>query len=466
MTITSYGAAGGVTGSKHLIATGRATVLLDCGIFQGPGSQGRNRDIPFPPTSVDAVVISHAHTDHTAMLPVLVREGFAGRVFATAATRDVMRHILTDSAMIAMEDAAYKRRHAIGDAEDWEPTMTPRDVTRAMERVDVLPYARDNDAWHEIADGVTLKFYDAGHILGSSVIVLRLRGDDGERTLCFSGDLGARHVPILRDPEVPREPCTTLLCETTYGDQAHPSFDGAIDALADAVTRGVARGAKIIVPAFSLGRTQLLVYLLHKLVNAGRIPSVPIVIDSPLATELTEVFEQYRDTFDAQSREDFPSTSTSPLTFHELRSTHSIEESKALNDVAGPIVIISASGMMTNGRIVHHLRHNIADATAMILITGYQAEGTTGRAILDGAPQVELHGETYPVRAEVVHFEAFSAHADQGQLLAWAGAIPGIRHAILVHGEQTPRSTFANVLAAAHPDWRIDAPGEGDTLPL
>lgn len=478
MTITCYGAAGGVTGSRHLVDTGRSRVLLDCGIFQGPGGGGRNRTLPFAARDMDAVVISHAHADHTAMLPILVREGFRGRVYATPATRDIMRHILRDAAMIAAEDAAYRKSHRIGPAETWKPTMTVADVERAMERVDAIPYARDDGGkQHEIADGVTLTFSDAGHILGSAIAVLTLDGSDGaRRTLCFSGDLGAPNVPILRDPEVPAGPCDILLCETTYGDRTHPSFTGATDALADAIARGAARGGKIIVPAFSLGRTQLLVYLLHKLADAGRIPRIPIIVDSPLATEITEVFRAHGDAFDAETRRDFPAgmphgrvegvdrdghPTHVPLAFAQLRYLRTIEESKALNAADGPMVIISASGMMTSGRVVHHLRHTISDPRTLVLITGFQAEGTPGRAILDGAPEVELHGETFPVRAEVVSFEAFSAHADQGQLLAWAGAIPGVRHAILVHGEPMARSTFAAALTTAHPAWRIDQPTEG-----
>ncbi|MDO8425467.1 MAG: MBL fold metallo-hydrolase [bacterium] len=461
MTLTCYGAAGGVTGSKHLVTTERATVLLDCGMFQGPDADGRNRTLPFSPRDVDAVVISHAHADHTGMLPVLVRDGFRGRVYATAATRDIMRLILLDAAMIAAEDALFRKRRALGDPEDWKPTMTPEDVERAMERVDAIPYAHESNAWHDIADGIALKCYDAGHILGSAVPVLRLSPD---HTLCFSGDLGAADVPILRNPEVPLEPCDVLLCETTYGDRAHPSFPGATDALADAVSRGAARGGTIVIPAFSLGRTQLLIYLLHQLADAGRIPRIPIVVDSPLASELTTVYAQYRDAYDAESRSDFPGAQHVPLAFENLRFTHTRDESKALNSASGPMVIISASGMMTNGRIVHHLRHTIADPRNMVLITGFQAKGTTGRRIQDGAKEVTLHGESYPVRAEVVAFDAFSAHADQPQLLAWADRVPGVRHAVLVHGEDDARAAFAAQLAERHPAWRVDRPLEGQPI--
>lgn len=478
MILTPHGAAGGVTGSKHLLDTGSARVLLDCGIVQGRGSDEKNRTLPFDARTVDAVVVSHAHADHTAMLPVLVREGFHGAIYASEATRDVMRLILGDAAHIAAEEAVKRRQRGNGTPAAWEPPFTTADVTRVIERVVVLPYARQQNGWHDIARGVRVKLYDAGHILGSSVVVLQCAAPSAlinhktgapmraARTLCFSGDLGLTGAPMLRDPEVPVELCDVLLMEATYGNATHEPFDAATAKLADAMRRGHARGGIVLVPAFSLGRTQLLLYLMHRLMDRGEVPRVPVVVDSPLATDLTSVYERHAKDFDRESSADFPGDDHDPLAFQPLAFARTMEESKALNDRHGPLVIISASGMMTNGRIVHHLRHRLDDPKNLVLITGFQAEGTTGRLLQEGARTVEIHGERVPVEAEVIAFDAFSAHADAPQLRGWAARVPGVRHAILVHGENGPRAALAAALAAEHPTWRIDQPQEGEAIAL
>lgn len=484
MTLTCYGAAGGVTGSKYLLDTSTARVLLDCGIVQGPGSGGKNHALPFAAGDVDAVVVSHAHADHTGMLPVLVRAGYRGSIYATEATRDVMRLILEDAAHIAAEEAAMRKKKQIGDPASWEPPYTLADVTRVMERVTVLPYARQHNGWHDIAPGVRCKLYDAGHILGSSIVVIDLSpssrggagggGTDNRKSeindrkfrFCFSGDLGPTGAPMLRDPEVPDEACDVLLMEATYGNETHEPFDAAIAKLADAMRRGFERGGVVLVPAFSLGRTQLLLYLLHRLMDRGEIPRMPIVVDSPLATDLTQVYERYAPDFDRETAADFPSDGHDPLRFQPLSFARTTEDSKALNDRRGPFAIISASGMMTNGRIVHHLRHRLDDPKNLVLITGFQAEGTTGRLLQDGVREVEILDERIPVNAEVIAFDAFSAHADAPQLAAWAARIPGVRHAILVHAEPDARSAFAAALARAHPNWKIDQPTEGEEIAL
>ncbi|MFH1430444.1 MAG: MBL fold metallo-hydrolase [Candidatus Uhrbacteria bacterium] len=462
MTITPYGAAGGVTGTKHLIETDSARILLDCGMFQGPHAHERNRTLPIDPKSIDAVVVSHAHADHTGMLPQLVRGGFRGRIFMTPSTRDLTEHLLLDAASIEMHDAARRRAHRIGDPASWEPRMTTQDVPPVFAHVDTIPYARRDAKWHPILPGISCKFYDAGHILGSAIPVLDF--DNGAQRIAFSGDLGQTGVPILHDPEVPTESIATLICESTYGDRIHEPFEAAVDALATVVRRVAARGGKIVIPAFSLGRTQLLVYLLHLLSDRGTIPRLRIVVDSPLAGELTEVFMRHRDDYDAETWEDFPGADQVPLAFRNLTYTRSADESRALNGAHGPMIIISASGMMTAGRVIHHLKHTIGDERNCILVTGFQAEGTTGRMITDGAPEVELFGEPHTVRAEVVTFDAFSAHADAPQLCAWAGAIQGIERVILVHGEPPARHALAETLRADHPSWKIDEPDEGEAI--
>lgn len=455
MQITCYGAAGGVTGSKHLVNTGKTRILLDCGMFQGPPEvQAKNRDFLFDPTSVDAVVLSHAHADHSGMLPLLVKRGFRGPIYATQPTRDIAEQILLDSAHIAEQDA-------VG-----EPLFTRKDIPAVIERFVEVTYARRRNGWHDIGAGVRLKLYDAGHILGSAVPVLEVDVGPRPHRIAFSGDLGAPGVPLLYDPEVPADPIDTVLVESTYGDTIHPSFGEAIARLAETVKAVAARNGKLIIPAFSLGRTQLLVYLLHKLRVAGEIPRIPVVVDSPLATRITEIFERHRQEYDANTWSDFSGPQNSPLAYPDLTYTRSAEESQAINRLPGPLIVISASGMMTGGRVVHHLRHTIVDPRNAILVVGYQAEGTTGRTILDGAKEVKLHDGVYPVRAEVIAFDEFSAHADRDQILAWLGQFQGLRHAIVVHGEPAAADTLRDHITRAHPDWRVDRPNEGDVIEL
>lgn len=455
MQITFHGAAGGVTGSKHLIDTGSARILLDCGMFQGPPEvQAKNSGFLFDPKSVDAVVLSHAHADHCGSLPLLVKRGFKGPIYATRPTRDVAEQILLDAAHIAEQDA------------DGEPPYTRRDIPAVVERFVEVPYERRNGGWHDIGTGVRLKFYDAGHILGSAVPVLEVAQPKRPHRIAFSGDLGSPGMPLLYDPDVPADPIDTVLVESTYGDRTHPSFGEAVARLAETVKAVATRRGKLIIPAFSLGRTQLLVYLLHKLRLQNEIPAIPVYVDSPLATTITEIFERHRNEYDAHTWSDFPGPQDSPLAYPNLTYTRGAEESQAINQHPGPLIVISASGMMTGGRVIHHLRHTITDPRNAILIVGYQADGTTGRSLRDGAKEVKLHDGVYPVRAEVIAFDEFSAHADQGQLLAWLGQFHGLSHAIVVHGEPAAADALRDHIAAAHPDWRVDRPNEGETIEL
>lgn len=455
MRVTCYGAAGGVTGSKHLVDTGVTRILLDCGMFQGPPEvQAKNRGFPFDPKSVDAVVLSHAHADHCGSLPLLVKRGFSGPIYATRSTRDVAEQILLDSAHIAEQDT------------DGEPLFTRKDIPAVVERFVEVPYERRNGRWHNIGTGVRLKLYDAGHILGSTVPVLEVAQPKRPHRIAFSGDLGSPGMPLLYDPDVPADPIDTVLIESTYGDRIHPSFGEAVARLAETVKAVAARKGKLIIPAFSLGRTQLLVYLLHKLRLQREIPHLPVYVDSPLATTITKIFERHRNEYDAHTWSDFSGPQDSPLAYPDLTYTRGAEESQAINQRPGPLVIISASGMMTGGRVIHHLRHTITDPRNAILIVGYQAEGTTGRALRDGATEVKLHDGVYPVRAEVIAFDEFSAHADRDQLLAWLGQFQGLTHAIVVHGEPAAADALRDHITRAHPDWRVNRPNEGDAIEL
>lgn len=458
-TITFYGAAGGVTGSKHLLEVADKKILLDCGTFQGlPDIRSRNRGFPFAPDAIDAVILSHAHIDHCGMLPLLVRRGFTGPIYTTPATRDLMQFMLKDSAKIEEQDADYRARHHIGAPDERVPLFTSDDIPSVINQTVAVPYVREVVDWHEVIPNVQLKFYDAGHILGSAVTVLQLPGG----TLAYTGDMGPANLPLLRDPEVPQEEVNTLLMESTYGGREHDSMETALDELARAITAVCERGGKMIVPAFSLGRTQSFVYLIHKLVDEGKIPRFPIYVDSPLATNITDVYQAHWHDYDEETVRDFGEKHP-PLAFRNLTYTRSVEESKALNAAQGPLMIISASGMMTAGRVVHHLRHSIADVNNALFITGYQAQGTLGRRILEGAKRVELYGNWFNVKATVYTFNEFSAHADSRQLIAYATRLSGLKRIALVHGEQSQADTLANSLQEAG-KWEVLRPNEGDTF--
>ncbi len=466
-TVTFYGGAGGVTGSKHLLEIAGKRILLDCGTFQGlPDVRERNRSVPFPPESIDHVVLSHAHIDHCGMLPLLVKRGFTGSIFATEATKDVARLMLKDMAKIELQDAEYRRRKKIGPPDEREPLFDVADVADVMDKIVALPYVRHNDEWQTIEKGIKVKLYDAGHILGSAVIVLEIEKGDGVKRVAFTGDLGPPNMPLLFNPQVPREEIDTLLLESTYGSRVHKSMAGTEDSLVNNIKTVFNRGGRMIMPAFSLGRTQGIVYLLHKLTDEGRIPRFPIYVDSPLATRLTEIYRKHRREYDDSSWEDFRGPQDKPLDFKNLIYTRSVEESKQLNNMAGPFMIISASGMMSYGRVVHHLRQYISDKNNAIFVTGYQARGTLGRRILDGVKWVEIFRDRLKVRADVFLHNELSAHADRNQLQDYAEGIKGLKKVFLVHGEPHQADDLKEQLRVAHPEWEVERPDEGDSLEL
>lgn len=463
MTITFYGGAGGVTGSKHLLEVGDKKILFDCGTFQGlPDVRERNREFPFPPDEIDAVILSHAHIDHCGMLPLLVKRGFAGPVYSTPATRDVAELMLDDAAGIEEQDAEYRQRHHVGAYEDRVPLFTRKDIPAVMDRFETVDYVRHGGSFQEVVPDVHVKFYDAGHILGSAISVVKAGGI----CIAYSGDVGAPGTPLLFDPQVPGEEISTLLLESTYGDRRHEPLSTAVDRLADTINKVCDRQGKMIVPAFSLGRTQVLVYVIHKLVDEGRIPRFPIFVDSPLATNLTDVYRNHEHDYDTETWADFVGDDHKPLSFRNLTYTRSVQESKALNSQKGPFMVISASGMMTAGRVVHHLRHSISDSRNSIFITGYQAEGTLGRRLLEGASKASLYGDSFPVKAEIELFNEFSAHADRTDLEKLASGIKGVKKVVLVHGEPIQADEFKDELTKNHPDWEVERPGEGDVVEI
>lgn len=467
-SITFFGGAQSVTGSKHLVEVAGKKILLDCGSFQGlSDTRARNREFSFSPQEVDAVVLSHAHLDHCGMLPLLVKRGFAGNIFSTLATKEVTAYILQDSAGIEEQDTFYKKKHNIGTHDEQEPLFTTKDVETTMERFVPVPYARNIDqGWTEILPGISIKLYDAGHILGSSIIVLRYEQAGEARHIAYTGDVGPLGVPMLHDPEVPSETIHTLLMESTYGKRTHLPIELAEERLATAIHSVCKRGGIMVVPAFSLGRTQMLVYTIHKLLDEGRIPNFPIFVDSPLATDITNLYKSYTKEYDEETRIDFTNEGKLPLAFSNLKYIQEAEESKRLNGKEGPFMIISASGMMTAGRVVHHLRNTISNKKNAVFITGYQAIGTTGRKILEGAKQVELHGTFVPVHAEVLLFNEFSAHADGQQLTEFAAKIEGLSTIALVHGEDKEVEALQERLLAKNPNWNVVNPAEGDSISI
>lgn len=449
MQVEFVGAAGGnVTGSRHLVHTERARILLDCGLFQGRRSETieRNRDLGFRARDIDLMVLSHAHIDHSGALPRLYRQGFRGSIYCTPATRDLCAAMLEDSAEIQAQDAAYINRKIEKNGADMkpvEPLYEQKDVVGTLELMVGVPYHRAQ----EIAEGVTLTYYDAGHVLGSAMVALDVDVVGERRRLVFSGDLGRRNMPILRDPEIPPG-AWCLIMESTYGDRLHDPIERMEDELHAVITRTVARGGKVIVPSFALERAQEVIYALKRLKDQGRLPNVPVYVDSPLTVKLTDVFRIHPDCFDGEARKILVE-GDSPFDFDGLRYVSSVEDSKAIDRRDDPCVVISASGMCEFGRVVHHLVAAIENRKNTVLIVGYQAQHTLGRRLVEQRPRVRIFGVERERRAEVVVLNGFSAHADQGDLLAYAEAVREagpLRHVALVHGEDQPRNTLKALL--------------------
>ncbi|HEX6535727.1 MAG TPA: MBL fold metallo-hydrolase [Gemmatimonadaceae bacterium] len=444
MELTFIGAAREVTGSCHLVHVGGRTIALDCGLFQGRRAEAdeKNRVLPVEPGALDAVILSHAHIDHAGRLPFLAACGYSRTIWATAATRDLAAVMLADSAHIQESDAEFlERRHR----KPVPPLYTMRDAARVSDLMVGVPYARTFD----VVPGVRATFVDAGHILGSASVILDCAENGEHRRLVFSGDIGRRGLPIIRDP-VPPTGAEVLIMESTYGNRDHAPITDSRDQLARIVRETARRGGRILVPAFAVGRTQEIVYDLHILRRADEIPSLPIVIDSPLAIDATAVFQMHPEIFD--STEDMVRAVGELFHFPLVRYTRTVEESKALNQDTGPMVIIAASGMAENGRILHHLAHGASDPRNTILIVGFQAEHTLGRRIVERRDTIKVFGEEIPLRAHVEVLDGYSAHAGHSELLEWVqrvhAASPALRQVHLVHGEPDAQDAFAADLGA------------------
>ncbi|MFA4873370.1 MAG: MBL fold metallo-hydrolase [Patescibacteria group bacterium] len=483
MRITFYGGAGGVTGSKHLVEMGGLKILLDCGFFQGHRKEARelNMKLPFDPVSIDAVVLSHAHLDHCGMLPMMAKGGFKGNVYATAGTRDVAEWIMKDAAHVQMQDAEHLRRQKSVGSALAEPFYTFDDIEEVLSRFIEVPYVRNMGEWFEMqgsvggrqtpsSDGVSrtdvrLKFYDAGHILGSAVTVLEAPVDrTRNECLVYTGDLGRRGAPLIPDPEYVHESADVLLLESTYGDRVHADFARAKERLKLIILETLAKQGKLIVPAFALGRTQELLYLLHRLTDEKEIPRIPIFVDSPLADRITEVYKNHTDDFDNETWDEFGARGDEPLVFRNLTLVKTVEESKQLNDMPGPFLVIAGSGMCEHGRIQHHLTRAISDPRNTVLITGFQAVDTLGRRLVEGERRVRIYDGFYDVRARIEKLNELSAHADRDELLDYAEHVKGVKNIFLVHGEHAQATGLKTLLEERRKEWKVLIPERGEMV--
>jgi metallo-beta-lactamase family protein len=456
------GAAQEVTGSMHLVECAAGRLLIDCGMYQGRREDARRRNAHLPAAAVgaDAVVLTHAHIDHSGSLPTLVKSGFRGKIFTTTATRDLAGYLLRDSARIQVQDAEYLNRK-FGDDPGWQqvqPTYDEDDAVAAIARFAGVGY----DQPFAPLPGVQARLIEAGHILGSAQVVLDIPDGTSLRRLVFSGDLGRRNLPILRDP-APVDRADYVFMESTYGDRVHAPVAEMEDELAQVVNDAVAKRGKVLVPAFAVGRTQEVVYALHKLYRAGRIPEVPIFVDSPLGMNVTEVFKQHPECYDAETLA-FVEEHGSPFTFSTLRYVESREESMRLNGLQEPAIIVASSGMCEAGRILHHLKNGVESDRNTILIVGFQAQHTLGRRLVERRPRVRILGVERDLYARVVVMNGFSAHADKTDLEAYARGVQGARRVFLVHGEPEQQEPLQRLLRSA--GLAADNPKLGDEAAL
>jgi len=453
MHLQFQGAARTVTGSMHILSVGGKTLLLDCGIFHGRRDEAWNRNskFPFDPPSIDAVVLSHAHIDHSGNLPGLVRQGFRGPIYSTSATQSLCTVMLRDSAYIQERDAEFiSKRHREKGLPPVEPLYNEQDVDETVPLFQGREYGKN----FEIQEGVECRFEDAGHILGSAAVAFTLREGSRVVRLAFTGDLGRPNLPILRDPVFigPPEGTDYLICESTYGGRFHSPVEEMEDQLLEPILRTYDRRGKIIIPAFSVGRTQEIVYLLHKMSSAGKIDHMPVFVDSPLSVNVTDVFRKHPECFDQEALAMInASVSSDPFGFERLKYVRTLEESKQLNDQPGPCIIIAASGMCEAGRIVHHLANGVGNPNNMVMIVGYQAENTLGKKLVMREPVVNILGEPHEVRSEVVVLNAFSAHADQNEILGYVQGFNAHRpkSIFLVHGDPDQEEKLAERLEGA-----------------
>jgi metallo-beta-lactamase family protein len=463
MNIQFLGAARTVTGSMHLVSVNGKKILLDCGLFQGRREEAyeKNRNFPFEISKIDAVILSHAHIDHAGNLPNLVKSGYRGPIYATSATRDLCNIMLYDSAYLQERDIEYvNKRHQRKHEPPVHQLYDVMDVTNTMVQFISINYEQTV----QVTDGVILKFLDAGHILGSAVTILEVEENGTRRRIGFTGDLGRKNAPIIRDPQ-PIGSVDVLITESTYGGKVHDPVTGMKDSLVNVIQRTSDRGGKVIIPSFSVGRTQEIVYLLSELFDEGRLPVVPIYVDSPLAVNASDIFRMHTECFDQETLAHLHAHED-PFGFNRLTYVRSVDESKKLNTMHSPCVIISASGMCEGGRVVHHLANNIENPKNTILIVGYQAEHTLGKRIVEKQPDVSIFGEVHPLNADVVVLNSFSAHAGQDELVEYIQATDPsqLKKLFLVHGELQAIEKLSAKLKETGARENIYIPVTGETI--
>lgn len=459
-TITFHGAAGTVTGSKYLIKAGGRQILLEAGLFQGLKElRLRNwAEPPFDAAAIDAVVLSHAHIDHSGYLPILVRNGFHGKVFCSPGTEDLLTILLPDAARLQEEEANFANQQGYSKHKPALPLFTEDDATAVLRRIEPEPYGE----WFQVNAPVRACFHHAGHILGASIVELEISRTGGIHKLVFSGDLGRWNRPILRDPEVLTE-ADTIMIESTYGDREHP--EGGAELLARMITEIYEKKSALVIPSFAVDRAQEILYVIRGLEEAGKIPVVPVYLDSPMAINATAIYGRHPEDHDVEMTK-LMYRDGSPLATKKFAIARSQAESIHLNKIKGPIVILSASGMATGGRVLHHLERRLPDPDNVVLFAGFQAKGTRGRLLEEGASTMKIHGNEVPVKAKVERLEGFSAHADQKEILKWLSAFkrpPSMVY--VVHGEPESASVLAGQIRERL-KWNVHIAGDGETREL
>jgi metallo-beta-lactamase family protein len=463
--LTFLGAAGTVTGSKYLVEANGKRLLVDCGIFQGSSelSERNYKPLPIDPKTIDYVVLTHAHLDHTGWLPALAKAGFRGPIYANAATIELTTLLLKDSAHLQEEDALHSQKHRDDRHPEPPPLYTSEDIDPTLKLMKQVP----RNAPFDVSPEFHFASYDAGHILGSSSLELTITENGKKTVVVFSGDIGRYGEPILKDPVTPPSNADVLLCESTYGDRDHQTGDAA-ELLAGVVNRVAKRGGSIVIPAFAIGRTQTFMYYLRELEDQQRIPRLPVYVDSPMALSATDLYLRHREDHDLEfSRvESGNGGKGDPLNVHQFHLTRTAEESKAINKVKTPCIIVSASGMVSGGRVLHHLALRLPDSRNTVILAGFQAQGTRGRALQEGAKTLRLYGQEVAVNAEIVEMGQFSAHAGKSELLRWLAGLPAPpRQTYLVHGEPAAAQSLQATIQEKF-KWKVAVARYLDTVDL
>lgn len=463
MQLTFCGAARNVTGSCYLLEAAGRRVLVDCGLFQERGLKDRNWEaFPFDPAGIDAVILTHAHIDHSGRLPLLAKQGFVGPIYTTPAGVDLTELLLLDSAHIQEEDARYKTKRHRREGRELPPTEPLYETAHAKQAVALLRRVKYHRSI-EVVPGITAVWNDAGHILGSGHVLVTVKQGTAATRVLFSGDIGMAPRPILKDPE-PFAEADVLICESTYGNRLHETREFAVQKLRDVVNETMAKEGNVVIPAFAVGRTQTILYYLAALMKAGEIDEVTTFVDSPMAIRATEILRRHPDCYDEEARAVL-AAGGDPIGFEPLHFTSTTSASKAINRIKGGCIIVSASGMCTAGRIKHHLQHNITRPNSTILFCGFQAVGTLGRQILERPDEVRIHGEMHRVRARIEAIGGLSGHADRNGLLNWCAAVSGVQQCYVTHGDEEPALEFAAALSERF-GWPVEAPEYGQTVDL